>query len=200
MKNKDLAYDVEFGGYTTEQHKELEKALQRQRLKAYEREQALRHGAWRNEPQDIDVQDWDPETDPERIAFEAHRAKQEGTDRRRQEYLNAQSFMQSNPRYIPNPSNSNNLQAYLKKEGLTATPENLQKAFNEIAPILDLKPEVVQPPRIYSESEIRNMPLTPTNEWDDDGQISLLEVCHEQARQNMSLEIAQIEQDGKEQW
>jgi hypothetical protein len=201
MRNDDLAYDG------TAKDAEKFKALQ----KAYEQQKRDEHEARETHRREValsvhrgherfDSDAFDKETAEQRKQFDEYKAKQDESDRRRQEYLNAQAFMAANPSYIPNPSNSHNLQAYLKKEGLPASPENLQAAFNQLSPILDLKQEVHKPPRVYSESEIRNMPLTPTDEWGDDGQISLLEVCHEQARQNMSLEIAQIEQDGKEQW
>jgi hypothetical protein len=205
MRNDDLI----FGGTPMEgsKFKALQRAFHKQQMERHEAEEAennrLRQEtvlSQRSGQDTFDETAFDKETDRQRKEFEAYRAKEDAKERSRQEYQNAQTFIRANPRYIPNPNNSNNITAYLKENGLSATPENLQQAMYELEPILELRPEAVRPIKTYTEAELYALPMEDTDPWgiNPDASPSLLEICHAKAQENMKLEITQM--DGDEQW
>jgi hypothetical protein len=205
MKNSDL-YDSGPNTMTDKQFKQVQREFQKARMAEHEAQEAAKRVA-RAEMAlggNSDVFDndaFDAQTAKELAEFNKFATKRDAAERSQIEYLNGQAFIQANPRYIANPTNSNNITAYLKQNGLTATPQNLQLAFESLTPILDLKPEVVRPPRVYTQAELMALPMEDTDPWglDPNAQPTFEQVCNENAQRNAQLENV-IVSDTEESW
>jgi hypothetical protein len=183
--------DLDFFGdsdYTAEQLTTMRRELEQKRIAEHEQQQETRRKLALGL---MTTDQWNPtefekETARQEQEFRAFAAQRDKAEHDRIEAENAFAFMTANPRYKKTADNSANIASYLKQNELQATTANLQRAYEALQPILDLKPAPLTPPKVFTTAELYAMPLTSGDDWSLED-TSLEGVIREQAARNKQL-------------
>lgn len=188
MRNADLDFEDSTSSFTADEMTTFRREFEAQKLREHEQLQEVRRkeALGLMNTSEWDANSFEAETEQGRQEFEVFAKERDQKDRDRIESENAFAFMTANPRYKKTADNSNNIAAFLKEHDLPATTANLQRAYEALQPVLDLKPAPLAPPKVFTTAELYALPLTSGDDWSLDDN-SLEGVIRDQAARNKQL-------------
>jgi hypothetical protein len=114
---------ADFDGIDTADFRKMEKAYYKAAQERHAAQEEINNKA--RAAMAMPRAEWNPlayekETDQQRQQFDAFAKDRDKKERDRVEAENALGFIAANPRYVPSPSNSQNIAAYLRQNELEA--------------------------------------------------------------------------------